>query len=537
MQMMGDASMVDSAPDFAKGVSIGDVPDGGSLLGTVDGDAVLLARVGDELFAVGARCTHYHGPLADGLIVGDTVRCPWHHACFSLRTGEALRAPALDAIQCWRVDREGDWVVVREKLDAASSSAALSPSAASAPSAVASSAGASVSASAGATGAARAPESVVIIGGGAAGLAAADILRREGYDGPITMISADEAPPSDRPNLSKDYLAGNAQEDWIPLRGPEFYTERRIDLRLNTRVSAIDVGARQVRIDGGAPQPFGALLIATGADPVRLPIPGADSGRVHYLRSFADSRAIVDKARGARHAVVVGASFIGLEVAASLRAREIAVDVVAPERVPLERVMGLDIGRELQRLHESHGVVFHLGETVTRVDDRVVTLSGGTTLDADFVVMGVGVRPALALAEQAGLTMDRGIAVNAYLETSAPGVFAAGDVARWPDPHTGDRIRVEHWVVAERQGQVAARNILGRRTPYDAVPFFWSQHYDVTINYVGHAEQWDRVAIDGDLAAHDATVTYWRGDRRLAVATIGRDRVSLDAELAIEREV
>jgi NADPH-dependent 2,4-dienoyl-CoA reductase/sulfur reductase-like enzyme len=301
-------------------------------------------------------------------------------------------------------------------------------------------------------------------------------------------------------------------------------------------VSSIDVSARQVLLDGGSRRSFDALLIATGADPVRLPIPGADSSQVHYLRSFADSRALVDKVRGAKHAVVVGASFIGLEVAASLRGRGIDVDVVAPERVPLERVMGPEVGRFIQTLHEAQGVVFHLGQTVTRVDGRTVMHTGGSSLDADFVVMGVGVRPAIALAEQAGLALDRGIAVNEYLETSVPGIFAAGDVARWPDARTGERIRVEHWVVAERQGQVAARNILGQRERFDAVPFFWSQHYDIQINYVGHAERWDAVHINGSLESQDCSVTYTRGNRRLAVATISRDRESLQAELAMERE-
>ncbi len=505
---MDDAKQIET-PDFARGIAVDSVADGAMVLGHVGDDEVLVTRTGGEWFAVGARCTHYRGKLADGLLVGDTVRCPLHHACFSVRTGDALRAPALDPIACWRVERQGDLLFVREKLEAqqpAAVSAKLQ----------------------------QAPASIVIVGGGAAGLAAADMLRREGYDGPVTMISADADPPVDRPNLSKDYLAGEAQDDWIPLWPSELYTERRIDLVLNRRVTSINPVSRNVLLDDGSRREFGALLIATGADPVRLPIPGALSANVHYLRSFANSRAIVEKAGTAKQVVVVGASFIGLEVSASLRTRGVAVDVVAPENVPLERVMGMEVGRFVQSLHEAHGVRFHLGQTVASVIGRTVTLSGGGTLDADLVVMGVGVRPAIAVAEEAGLALDRGIAVNEYLETSAPGIFAAGDVARWPDPHTGERIRVEHWVVAERQGQVAARNMLGRRERFDAVPFFWSQHYDVSIKYVGHAEQWDAVHIDGSLDARDCSVTYTRGGRRLAVATVSRDRESLTAEVELE---
>ena len=198
--------------------------------------------------------------------------------------------------------------------------------------------------------------------------------------------------------------------------------------------------------------------------------------------------------------------------------------------------MGPEVGRFIRGLHEAHGVAFHLGQSLSRINGRQVTLSDATTLDADFVVLGVGVRPSITLAERAGLAIDRGIAVNEYLETSAPGVFAAGDIARWPDPHSGNRIRVEHWVVAERQGQVGAKNILGHRERFDAVPFFWSQHYDVAINYVGHAEKWDAVEMDGTLDARDGAVTYKRGDRPLAVATISRDLQSLRAELTMESE-
>src|SRR6185369_1577475 len=242
-------SAANTSRDFTRGVKANSIADGGMILGEVGKDQVLLARTGDRFFAVGAHCTHYRGPLAEGIVVGDTVRCPWHHACFSLETGEALRAPALDPIVCWRVERDGDRVIVREKL---------TPAPASAP------ARAVVSVAL--------PASIVIIGGGAAGLAAADMLRRESYDGPITMISADPDPPVDRPNLSKDFLAGEAKDDWIPMWPTDLYRERQIELLLHSPVSSIDTAARAVLLADGTRREFGSLLIATGADPVRLPI-------------------------------------------------------------------------------------------------------------------------------------------------------------------------------------------------------------------------------------------------------------------------
>lgn len=496
-----------TGPDLCAGIALADVPQGGMVAGHVGDEDVLVARQGDELFALSARCTHYGGPLGKGLIVDGTVRCPWHHACFSLRSGEALAAPALNPVARWRADVEGDTVFVRERMPAAAPRRQPVES----------------------------PASVVIVGGGAAGEAAAEMLRREGYGGPVTILSDDTAPPCDRPNLSKDYLAGTAQAAWIPLRGGKFYREQQIELRLGTRVAAIEPAAAQVRLANGERLPYGALLLATGAEPVRLDTPGAGLPHVYYLRTVADAEAIIAAIEaGARRAVVIGASFIGLEVAASLRQRGVEVRVVAPDARPLERVMGATLGDFVRALHESKGVVFHLGQTATAFDAQSVTLQDGDQLAADLIVVGIGVRPRVELAEAAGLKVDRGVLVDAYLQTSAPNIYAAGDIARWPDAASDESMRVEHWVVAQRQGQTAARNILGARERYTAAPFFWSQHYDAGINYVGHAARWDRIETNGDAASYDFSARFIGGDRTLAVATIYRDIESLQAEVDME---
>lgn len=507
---MAEAAAELSGPDLAKGVALADLADGGKLVGHAAGEPILLVRRGQEVFAVGAQCTHYNGPLVDGLVVGDTVRCPWHHACFDLRNGEALRAPALSPIACWSVEQRDGKIFVGEKLAQPKPAPLAKP-------------------------AGTAPDRVVIVGGGAAGFAASEMLRRLSFQGSIVMLSDDDAPPVDRPNLSKDYLAGTAPEDWVPLRSDSFYAENGIDLRLKTKVTGIDAQARTVELAAGGMVPYDRLLLATGAEPVRLTIPGADLPHVHTLRSLGDSRAILEAAKTARRVVVMGASFIGLEVAAALRTRGLEVHVVAPGKRPMERVLGPEMGDFVRALHEEHGVVFHLEDEASAIEGRQVKLKSGGTLEADLVVAGIGVRPQLALAEAAGLAIDRGVTVNAYLETSAPTILAAGDIARWPDPYSGERIRVEHWVVAERQGQTAALTMLGHREKFDAVPFFWSQHYDVSINYVGHAEQWDELAIEGDIAGKDCALRFKRQGRVLAVATIFRDVESLEAELAMEQ--
>jgi apoptosis-inducing factor 3 len=504
---MGAEESTPTGPNLEGGIPVSDVPDGGTLAGHAAGKPVLLARQGSEWFAIGAVCSHYSGPLPEGLIVGDTVRCPWHHACFNLRTGESLRPPGLNDVSCWRVEQRGDRVYVTGK---APKPERRTPSR-------------------------RGPDSVIIVGAGAAGESAAETLRRDGYAGRLTLYDPDPDAPYDRPNLSKDYLAGSASEDWIPLHPPEFYRERGIDIVHGRRVVAIEPGARRIRLDDGATQDYGALVLATGATPVRLsPEQERGSPPVYYLRSFGDSKAIIAAAGNAKRAVILGASFIGLEVAASLRARKLEVHIVAPEARPLERVVGPELGDFIRKLHEEHGVVFHLSQKVRQMAGGEVTLENGERLPADFIVAGIGVRPNVELAERAGLAIDKGVLVDEHLLTSAPGVFAAGDIARWPDPHTGERIRVEHWVVAQRQGQAAARSILGETEPFNAVPFFWSQHYDVPINYVGHAERWERVEVNGNIQEKDCAVRFIRNNQTLAVATIYRDRESLEAEVEME---
>lgn len=497
--------------DLGKGIEVNSVSDGGMVEGRVGDEEVLLTRRGSEFIAIGARCTHYGGPLAEGLIVGGEIRCPLHHACFSLKTGEVLRNPAFDPIPCWRVEQIGNTVFVREKLPPTEPKTA--------------SRGTEVQAH---------PESIVIVGGGAAGMAAAVTLRREGYGGPLTMLSADSDPPCDRPNLSKDYLSGNAPDDWMPLRPADFLSDQRIELVLDSRVASLDPRKREVRLEDGKAYRFGVLLLAIGAEPVTILVPGADDSQLRYLRSWSDARNLIKAAASAKQVLIVGASFIGLEVAASLRERGIAVHIVAREGEPFEHVFGKEIGRSIRELHEAHGVAFHRGETIARVDGRKAILTKGTVVEVDFVVLGIGVRPAVTLAEKAGLKVDNGVLVDEFLETSAKGIFAAGDIARWPNGRSGQLTRIEHWVVAERMGQTIARNMLGRRERFDAVPFFWTQQYDLTVRYIGHAEKWDSAEMDGSLQARDCAVTYKLGDHVLAVATIGRDFENLKSEAKME---
>lgn len=492
-----------TGPDLTQGVSLADFGDQPLLYGHVGDEPVILARMGDEITAVGARCTHYGGPLEEGLVVGETIHCPWHHACFSLRSGEALGAPAFDPLPCWQVEREGDRVFVRNKTTSVPPVQQLVT-------------------------ATEQPKNIVIVGGGAAGFACAEMLRRRGYDGQLTILSDDADAPCDRPNLSKDYLAGTAPEEWMSLRSEDYYKNNHINLQLDTHVQHIDTVNYQLTTREGRNIAFDRLVLATGAEPVRLPIPGQESSHVFTLRSFADSRRIIEHAHNAKTAVMLGSGFIGLEVAAALRTRGLVVHVVSLDQCPLQNVLGSELGNFIRSLHEEHGVIFHMETSLTTIEAQTVTLSNGTKLEADLVILGVGVRPRTALAESAGLHVDKGILVDEYLQTNVPGIYAAGDVARWHDTASGQALRIEHWVVAERQGQIVAENLLGARKKFQDIPFFWSVHYDLTINYAGHAQTWDSIEIDGNITARDCILRYQKNGTTVAVAAIGRDKQVLE---------
>ncbi len=511
-------------PDFRQGVALSELPADAPLAGHVAGEAALLVRTAEGLRIVGAHCTHYGAPLAEGLVEGDTIHCPWHHACFDLRTGAATCAPAFAPLPAWQVEEKDGIVYARARTPFSPPVGRRCPEGADegqrTPFSPPAGRRCPEGADEGRFSVDHPPHKILIIGGGAAGYAAAHRLRELGYDGALTMASADPDLPCDRPNLSKDYLAGTAPEEWIPLQDAQAFRDQGIDLRLGCEVLSIDPATRRARTRAGELD-YDALLLATGAEPRRLPLPGFDSENVFVLRSLADARAIIAAAQDAREVAFIGAGFIGMEAAAALRTRGLAVSVVAPEAIPMERVLGPQLGNVIAALHRNQGVALHLGRKPARLDGRDLHLDDGTRVGADLVVVGAGVVPRTQLAEAAGLAVDNGILVDERLQASLPGHFAAGDVARYP--HAGGRARVEHWVHAERMGQRAAENMLGAGKAFDDVPFFWTHQYDLELRVSGHLSDWDAVEVEGDLAGGDFIARYRRDGRLVAAAAAGRD--------------
>jgi NADPH-dependent 2,4-dienoyl-CoA reductase/sulfur reductase-like enzyme/nitrite reductase/ring-hydroxylating ferredoxin subunit len=491
--------------DLTQWIDVERVPDGGIVAGDVGNKHVFVWRSGSRLKAYGADCPHLGGPLNKGIVVGGSVRCPWHHACFKLATGEATSAPAFDSLLEYPVVLQDTRFSVKPAPGKAPIRAANRRAS---------------------------PETMMIIGGGAAGFAAADAIRKLGWAGGITMFSEEGEQPYDRTLLTKDYLEGSFGDDRLPI-AQHSLSDLGVDFEVET-VEHIDPENKRVHLGNGDQRPYTKLLLATGAAPRRLDVSGGDLPHVMVLRSLQDCRRILANVINGARVAVIGGSFIAMEAAASFAGRGLSVDVISPAEHPLEKVLGRELSDLVLEAHSQKGVRLHLGSEVAWIENRQIILQGGERIEADLIVIGIGVEPRLQLAEAAGLGLDRGVLVDSHLQTNDPNIFAAGDIARWPDPHTGESIRVEHWVVAERQGQVAAANMLSRDRTFTMVPFFWTKHLDLSIRYVGYAEKWDETLIEGHLAHRDCLVRFRRGGRDLAVATVGRDKQSLAVEMAME---
>lgn len=499
--------------DLTEPFDTADVPDGGMLHGTVGDDEVVVVSVDGELCAIGAACTHYGGPLNEGVFDGRCVRCPWHHAAFDARTGRAERGPAVTPLSTYTVTVEDG----RARVSSSSGPPEDGPS-----------------------NSADLPDlgRIVVVGGGGAAHAFVYRLIERGHEAPVVMVTTEEGRPVDRPNVSKDYLAGSAEPEWMPIQGADIYDSDQITLLRDRSVTQLDLDGGVVDLDDGSSESFDVLVLATGAEPRPLP---TDDGLVRYLRTQADADAIAGALpdEGGR-AVVIGASFIGLEAASSLRKRGAEVDVVAPEDTVLSGIVGPQLGARIESEHRQAGVRLHLGRSVENISDGVVTLDDGNTLHADVVVAGIGVIPRTDLAEDTVLQVDDGILVDADYHalgadgTGLPQVLAIGDVAR--RPLGGGTARIEHWSMALRDGQIAADRLLQTGGAEYGAPFFWTAQHDMSFRYMGHATDPDRYEVDGDLDEDGATVKVWQDGRIAAVITVGRDPAGLQAELALEAD-
>ena len=498
-------------------ISQSDLPQSGhSKKFEFDGAAVLIANVDGEYFAVSPECTHWSGPLDEGMICGHTVMCPWHHACFDLRDGKPTEPPALDGLSSYSTTLEGGDLVVD-----------LTPKETDSPKVTA-----------------EKDLLMVIVGGGAAGQAAAEELRHQGFDGQITIISEASAVPVDRPNLSKDYLAGHADPDWIPLRSPDWYSENAVEIRLNTAVTKVDTAQNRLELSNGETLNYHKLLLATGGKPRKLDITGHELSGVFTLREWKDADAIMEACASARKAVVIGSSFIGMEVAAALAGgHELEVTVISPDTVPFERTLGKDIGQMFQAEHESHNVCFRLEDKVTEFvghDGKLthVILKDGEKIPADLAVVGIGVQPNTTFLQDSGLDIgkDGSILTSQYLQSSHPDIFAAGDIARWQDGN-GESQRIEHWRVALQHGKTAARNMLGKlESTLDNVPFFWTTQWDISLAYVGHATVWDEIIYQHGNPSEKTFVGYYLKEGKLQAAVgVNRDDDLLALDFALQQ--
>ncbi|HKJ30749.1 MAG TPA: FAD-dependent oxidoreductase [Balneolales bacterium] len=484
---------------------VNDFQDGDMKEITVGENKILVSKIDGKFYATGASCTHYGAPLATGVLKNHNVVCPWHHAAFDLTTGKNVDPPALDALNTFDVHVNGNDVVVEipEEFSGRTSAkmSSYNPD--------------------------KDDRTFVILGAGAAGEAAAETLRQEGFEGRILMITREKRLPYDRPNLSKDYLSGNAPDEWMPLRSNKFFEKNDIELVQGKEVTEVDVHSKELLYSDGKKVHYDRLLLATGGRARTLDVPGADLQNVHVLRTFDDADAILKSVKSAKRAVVVGASFIGLETAASLTKQGLSVTVVAPESVPFEHVFGTEIGKWIQSVHEENKVTFHLGETVEKFEGdgsvKKVVLKSGNSIETDLVLIGIGVEPVTDYLKDFDLNKDQSIDVNSHLK-AADHVYAAGDIARYPDFRTGEKIRVEHWRLAQQHGRIAAHNMLDHNVPFRRIPFFWTEQFNAHLLYVGYVKNWDDLIIDGIVNSGDFMAYFMKDGKIRAAATPNREK-------------
>ncbi|PAP78469.1 apoptosis inducing factor family protein [Rubrivirga marina] len=516
--------------DFVRVAAASDLADGEMRQVQADGTDVLLSRVDGVYHACTAFCTHYGAPLATGVLDGTTVVCPWHHAAFDVTSGALCEPPAPDALRSFEVRIDGDNVLVRVPPDADDHGEGIAYRESDGETPAMASASASED-----------DRVFLLLGAGAAAEACAEALRTEGYRGRIVLVTKETRPPYDRTKLSKAYLAGDAGDDALRLRDGSFYESHGIEVWTDRTVTKLDPDTQTVTFENGNPVTYDAALVATGGTPRRLPVKGADLDGVLLLRSWEDAQDLLRRTEDVASVAVIGASFIGMETASSLRARGVEVTVIGREATPFEAVLGPEVGRVFQTAAEAKGVSFRLGASVERIETvhadpdadtprRLRVALGDAAVEADLVVLGVGVEPATGFLTKAPfLRDDGGIGVDRHLR-AAPGLFAAGDVAVFPEPRLGRPVRIEHWRLAQQHGRTAARNMIAEGdptmslVPFESVPFFWTGQFGVSLRYVGHAEDWDEVIVDGSLDDREFVAAYVEDGAVRALAAVGRDQ-------------
>jgi NADPH-dependent 2,4-dienoyl-CoA reductase/sulfur reductase-like enzyme/nitrite reductase/ring-hydroxylating ferredoxin subunit len=498
---------------------IDDLQDGDMKEVEVGGIKILLTRLDGTFFAIGGECSHYGGPLAQGVLSGMHVTCPWHQARFHIKTGELLAPPALDSMSRFetRVEKDKVIVILPEKAAGTTPPAMVKQNTQ------------------------ADPRLFVILGGGAAGNAAAQKLRQVAYQGRILLISQESRAPYDRTSLSKGYLSGDLEAASLPLRQETFYREADIELRLGQKVNQVNTDTKTIIFGYGESLAYDALLLATGGVPRQLDIPGAGLDNVFTLRSPDDADRIINAAAHTSEVVVVGTSFIGMETAAALRKRGLTVTVVGRKSVPFEETLGPEVGGMFRKIHEEKGVSFRLGRAVTRLagDGQVneVVLDNGERLPAGLVLVGIGVRPATDFLRGVPINPDGSVSVDKHLSL-ADGLYAAGDIARFPDWRTGELMRIEHWQLAELQGFTAALNMAGQQEEFRGVPFFWTEQYDTYLFYVGHVPAWDEIIWHGQAQDRNFVAFYVKKGQVLAAAGCGYDHgMAYMAELMREGQM